>query len=382
MNDILYNVVVLLDNVQNISITKYFEKENNDNINNLQLPNINKKYLPQTSPTKLIKKRNHSTPNIPFSPKKIPLTSPTKLKKKRNYSVPFSPKKNPLASPTKIIYNSPKKKQTNKYNKNIFNFTTFDLFGANNNLLKKNIISKDGIIIVIEKINKKTKNIITDILNINYNKPILILYDTTNSIIKNKKNNKKVNYFNIGHKLKEDLTINYNKRKIDTIKYFPIISIIKNRKNDIIHINIEDDYNNPIELFIGNLLYKEVKTFSMNEYNYPDEELINNFENLKLPIRLWTHYTRIKIMHHYSIRSEYKELISKKSNLYNLWNKYLDCIGQSFTWNYEIYAFWLKILNKLKYKNRYIYKFFDFNKLCELYPFITNENYANELIKF
>lgn len=46
MNNILYNVVVLLDNVQNISITKYFEKENNDKINNLHLPNINKKYLP------------------------------------------------------------------------------------------------------------------------------------------------------------------------------------------------------------------------------------------------------------------------------------------------------------------------------------------------
>lgn len=123
-------------------------------------------------------------------------------------------------------------------------------------------------------------------MNINYNKPILILYDTTNSIVKNKKNNKKVNYFNIGYKLREELMINYNKRKINTAKYFTIISIIKTHKNDIIHINIEDDYNSPLELFIGNLLYKEVKTFNTNEYNYPDKELINDFENLKLPIRL------------------------------------------------------------------------------------------------
>lgn len=176
--------------------------------------------------------------------------------------------------------------------------------------------------------------------------------------------------------------INYNKKKIDTAKYFSIISIIKNHKNDIIHINIEDDYNSPLELFIGNLLYKEVKTFNTNEYNYPDKELINDFENLKLPIRLWTHYTRIKIIHHYSIRSEYKELISKKLNLYNLWNKYLDHTGQNFTLNYTVYAFWLKILNKLKYKNKYIYKFFNFDKFCEQYPFIIDENYSNESIKF
>lgn len=89
----------------------------------------------------------------------------------------------------------------------------------------------------------------------------------------------------------------------------------------------------------------------------------------------------MKIMHHYSIRSEYKELISKKSNLYNLWNKYLDYTGQNFTLNYTVYAFWLKILNKLKYKNKYIYKFFNFDKFCEQNPFIIDENYSNESIK-
>ena len=138
------------------------------------------------------------------------------------------------------------------------------------------------------------------------------------------------------------------KRVIKIYHYFPIISIIKDTKNDIVYLNIEEKYEkNPIQIFVEQLQHKKIKTFSINSENYPEKNLLKEFEKGTLPIRIWNHYTKLRIIFLYLNTYGIEQLVSEDSILCEKWNKYLKNIKQEFTWNYNSLLKWYNILNNL-----------------------------------
>jgi hypothetical protein len=399
----LHNVIILSDNLENLSLIKYFNKCKIDKHSSLpKLPQLDKKYLPSPKKKLFNINNNISSPTQKFTFKSI--TSPTYNPIKKLHKKIFSPYVK-MFSPTNIEnkIHSPYKNQSLPIlqplrpknddlinNKNMFNFDVYNIFDSNDKMIRKNILSRDGIIIILEQINSNIYDILIRIINRNnyYNKqqPIMILFDTTKCQKKtNMKNKRKLNlYFqfayNINELLKNQLTIKN--------KHFPIISIVKNFIPEVTCINIEDQYDdkNPIDIFIEQLQQNEIKMFNINEYNYQNKQLIREFESLNLPIRLWNHYGKLRLMHNYLLINEYKTLVSNMSILYVTWKKYINHIKQKFTWNYTLFAFWLNILQKLKLKYKYKYKYENFVDLCKKYTFITNEFYykkfySDELIQ-
>ena len=270
----LYNVIIFFGENINMSIIKHFE---------------NKKLIKNklSSPTKnsfpsiykhgcfsLVKKNIHK--NKFLSPQKSILPnihknkylSPTKFN-----NLIYNKYNNPISSPYKI-------KNTNKintppYNKNIFKYDVMKFNNINNNkLLKQNILTRDGIIIILQNIDNNMEKILFEIVCSNYSKPIMILFDMNNDA-ENNEYFKRVDSFN--KKLKKILL-----QQIVNIKYyFPTISLIRNNPKNIKYINIDEKYErNPIDIFTEQLKSKEIKTFSINPENYPDDILIKEFKNL------------------------------------------------------------------------------------------------------
>jgi hypothetical protein len=261
----------------------------------------------------------------------------------------------------------------------------FDIKYSGEKLIKQNIMTRDGIIIILRNtslIKSKLEKYLFDIIGNNYGKPILILFDIT----ENKENEKDKyvcrkrksidNYRDI-HNFEEELKNMFIRKVIKIDHYFPIISIIKDTKNDIVYLNIEEKYEkNPIQIFVEQLQHKKVKTFSINSENYPEKNLLMEFEKGILPIRIWNHYTKLRILFLYLNIYGIEQIVSENSILCERWNKYLINIKQEFTWSYSALLKWCDILNNLmKSHNLKKNKYKDFENLYLRNPKIQIPNY-------
>lgn len=259
------------------------------------------------------------------------------------------------------------------YNKEVFNYNIFELKYSKEKLIKQNIITRDGIIIILQNINSiksKLKKYLFDIIENNYGKPILILFNTTeykqeNKYISKKRKRKSIDDYRDIHNFEEELKRMFVRKVIKIDHYFPIISIIKDTKNDIVYLNIKEKYEkNPIQIFVEQLQHKKIKTFSINSENYPEKNLLKEFEKGTLPIRIWNHYTKLRIIFLYLNTYGIEQLVSEDSILCEKWNKYLKNIKQEFTWNYNSLLKWCDILNNLiKSNNLKKNKYKDFENL-------------------
>ena len=361
--DNLYNVIIFFDDNDNFDILKHFKKHKN--IKKNMLPSIyKKKYThgcmsPQArmiSPTKnkLMFPNIYTHNNKLKSPIKNKANSPCRIKIRSPYRI------------KKLIIKSP------PYNKNVFDYDVFNLKDISNKLIKQNTLTRDGIIIILKNTDKINLKIVADIANTNYAKPILILFDMTKNETKADNNKKK---YEDAHFFEKTLKKDFTQKQINIQCYFPTISMVKNLSDNIKYININEKYEkNPIEIFVEQLHYKEAKTFSINPENYPEELLIKEFQNAILPIRLWTHYTKLKLIFEYLKIYDYKELINTNSILHCHWKKYTNNTGQEFAHKSIIY--WLKIINNIKNL-----KYNNFNSLYLKNPKIHDENYYKILIQ-
>jgi hypothetical protein len=351
----LYNVIIFFDEMNDFSVMKHFEKIKKTvpkrNIAPFSptkksiLPNINKKQI--QSP---IMQKKNMFPNI-YKQNVYDHGSPTKQKQNSPYKI---------KSPTNRIIKPP-------YNKNIFCHNVFDLSFANEKLIKQNILTRDGIIIVLKKLNKNNHKIVIKMISDNYNKPILVLFDITN---RKEYGNEFYNNICVFEKFLKNY---FSKKSINIKYYFPTVSIIKDHSKSIKYININEKYEkNPIEIFVEQLLSKEVKAFTINSENYPEESLIKEFKCGHLPIRVWNHYTRLKIIYEYSKMYGYDNIVNGKSPfLFSHWKMYTKNIKQESMQNYNSIVHWAKIINNIKIKKKYR----DFDMLYLKNPKIHDENY-------
>ena len=76
-------------------------------------------------------------------------------------------------------------------------------------------------------------------------------------------------------------------------------------------------------------------------------DMVKLFENCTLPIELWDHYGRLRIVH-YSIRKYgFNDSINQNGWLCTNWKKYKTSIGHGDKWHYTLTRFWINIISQL-----------------------------------
>ena len=242
-----------------------------------------------------------------------------------------------------------------EHKEKLYSFECFNLFFCNDELVSKNIATKDGIIIVIENINQNIEIYIDDVINNNNNKSILILFAAGELASSN--GNQVSLPDNI--KLLKELSKKYSNEKV-------IISIAQEKLNKeyqdthkhqqfkhLEFININSSANSPTELFMRRLKMNEINEFEINSINCSDKSFVKAFNDTELPIRFWDHYGRLRIVFLSLKMFGYDETIKKESWLCTKWIKYKTRIGHEHLWNYTLTRFWLEILQELKIKHKY-----------------------------
>jgi hypothetical protein len=109
-------------------------------------------------------------------------------------------------------------------------------------------------------------------------------------------------------------------------------------------------------------------------------KLMTDFYNETLPIELWDHYGRLRVVWCSLIRFGFEESILPSGWLCSSWRRYKTSIGHGDKWNYTLTRFWVNILAGIQESGKYK----TFNELYENNPKIHSgklfmEYYGNEI---
>lgn len=129
------------------------------------------------------------------------------------------------------------------------------------------------------------------------------------------------------------------------------------------YLNSETDKNEGIHAFHKLLMTKRktdtVVAVASTSVEVSDSELIAMFETATLPIKMWDHYGRLRVVFLALETRGYTDTISPDGWLCKNWRKYKTSIGHSHLWNYSLTRFWVEQLRVLIRKNEsfsYIYR--------------------------
>lgn len=84
--------------------------------------------------------------------------------------------------------------------------------------------------------------------------------------------------------------------------------------------------------------------------NISDIDLTQQFEDGTLPLVLWDHYCRLRIVY-LGLQHGINDAINKKGWLCKNWKKYKNGIGHGHLWNYTLTIFWVKQIYSLMDKD-------------------------------
>ncbi len=87
------------------------------------------------------------------------------------------------------------------------------------------------------------------------------------------------------------------------------------------------------------------------------KELVILFEKCKLPLELWDHYGRLRIVSYAITKYGFQKAFEQDSWLCMVWKKYKTSIGHGHLWHYTLTRFWGNIIYNLHKKG--IYSSFD-----------------------
>lgn len=206
----------------------------------------------------------------------------------------------------------------------IFNYQMFNL--SNNDIKLMNYLkSRDGVIIVVDTIDDQIIKQCTNVINQNTHHPVLIVLENSNN-----------QTYNLNHIIKNQLLHKYVQ-----IKRYEIAE--KDDTNDKVPYNVEIKYwfNDALKkserMQLGNDTSKKIDIVLMAK----------EFESCTLPLELWDHYGRLKIVY-YAIRNYgFNNTIDKNGWLCTNWIKYKTSIGHGNLWHYSLTRFWAHVINKL-----------------------------------
>lgn len=208
----------------------------------------------------------------------------------------------------------------------LFRFEVFGLFTNDtkvNNLIKE----RDGIVILFSFINQKTIDRIVQIVDANPNTPILLVYE---KIVMFANSENLTKYFN------ESFLEKYN------VKHRKIVTSnekMSEAKNWFYRMMQNIEFTKPKEI---------VETINSKTINI--NEMVTQFENATLPLSLWDHYGRLRIVNYYLNEYGYEKTIDINGPLCKAWKKYKTTIGHEKLWNYTLTRFWINILYSLHKK--------------------------------
>lgn len=89
----------------------------------------------------------------------------------------------------------------------------------------------------------------------------------------------------------------------------------------------------------------------------PISEMAKQFEEGTLPMALWDHYGRLRIVHYALMQYGYKAASDPNEWLCTSWRAYKTSINHGHLWHYTLTRFWMTILYDLQ--NKYKYQSFD-----------------------
>ena len=219
--------------------------------------------------------------------------------------------------------------------------------------------SRDGIIISINDMAKVKENRIDKIIKENEDKPILIvMFDKNIGHVRNLQKYRS----DKNHIISLDLnTTNYFDEKELMEQY----RVIDNSKKWF----VEKMDNNTVSLSKDNTLNS--KTIDM-------DEMVRQFENKTMPIKLWNHYGRLRMVLYSLKKYGFKDTVDYDSWLCKTWRAYKTSIGHKNLWNYSLTRFWACILYKL-YKTD---KSKDISYWMETKDFLSNGNLHKDFYDF
>lgn len=234
----------------------------------------------------------------------------------------------------------------------VFIFQTFGLL-INDKKMDEYMHIKDGITIIVnsEKINK---NIIDRIKTISLNNqhiPILLYLDDTmvNSNASTKMQCEKP-WALSSNEIKEKQLINSQNEltkqfkiiieqlssKFNNFKYFTDTYTANNWFNDAVN------KSNPNK--------KEIKITSTT---INSDVMVQQFQNATLPLQIWDHYGRLRIVHYSLMKYGYANTIDQNGWLCKHWKIYKTTIGHGNLWHYSLTRFWVNIIYNLQQKNNH-----------------------------
>jgi len=194
----------------------------------------------------------------------------------------------------------------------VFRFEVFHLSNSSTKISNFVQNHQDGLIIIIDNMNPEISQQIKTQVKYNSNKPILLYSEKINL---------------------KTLPIWFNNSS--NLRYFS-----------------ENDDDNAKEWFYEKLKNTEQRqqNITHTSHTIPINDLVLQFENTILPLDLWDHFGRLRIVFFYLCREGLKAL-EPDSVLCTKWKKYKTSIGHGKLWHYSLTRFWGLLLWKLYQQN-------------------------------
>lgn len=232
-----------------------------------------------------------------------------------------------------------------------FIYQTFGLL-INDKKLDDFIISRDGIMILIDLsslLNNLFDNIIKriqTIIQLIPNKPLLIVLENTSA---------------------------------DSFQYNLIKDLLKNKYHKCAN---QDEYYNSRAWFIDILTSSDKNVIpNITSRNISENILISKFINATLPLEIWDHYGRLRIVYYSLMKYGILGTMDPQGWLCTNWKKYKTSVGHGHLWHYTLTRFWAQILFGIISKN--FYKSFDelYNNHPEIHQGkLFQKYYSNDVL--
>lgn len=123
-------------------------------------------------------------------------------------------------------------------------------------------------------------------------------------------------------------------------------------------VNFKSTMDSSVNWFNGmiknnNQKDQEKKEKIESSVDIPLEKYVKMFVDNTLPMHLWDHFGRLRIVHFSLMKFGYHDTIDPESWLCTHWKKYKSSIGHGNLWHYTLTIFWASILYILQSRKKY-----------------------------
>jgi len=221
----------------------------------------------------------------------------------------------------------------------LFRFDKFGLF-AQDKKVSDYLKTRAGIVIVIEsqRLNNDVVSRVESVVKNTPNKPILVLIEDRSFGIN------RLNVDQYFSKLKRP-NVMATSDQLDGLEWFNglIIGVVNGMP-----VNASETKQTSCE---------QVQCKQLTSSTIGIKDMTKMFEDCTMPLSIWDHYGRLRIVHHSLMTYGFDATIDPNGWLCKKWRDYKTSIGHGNLWHYTLTRFWINILYNLQ--NKHNYKSFD-----------------------